>query len=275
MRLYGENEVGALLRRAAELQASQGESATSGLTIDELKTIAAEAGIDPKFVEQAAMGTGRVERRGERFYFWGGPVKLDDERAVAGEVRADLWPDVVRAANDVFGDGEASSLGRGLEWKRMPMGYSQPHARVSVVPRAGKTTIRVQRRLDNEAASVHMISFSLVFLFGILFPILSGLSLWLTIPVVLAVLALTFFASRLGFKAVSRAQQEKFDALVGQIEALATQDIAAQTGETTADAARADAVLERTPIAARLALPDDEPLADAAEPVRPRGRDRA
>ncbi|MEX0770186.1 MAG: hypothetical protein WD035_05610 [Balneolaceae bacterium] len=56
-RIFSEDEVQILIKRAAELEAERsvsGRSRENGLSIDEIKKVASEAGLDPKFIEQAA-----------------------------------------------------------------------------------------------------------------------------------------------------------------------------------------------------------------------------
>lgn len=57
-RIYSEEEVAQLIRRAVELEAtrsvSRESSKISGLTISELEQVAAEAGIDPELIQRAA-----------------------------------------------------------------------------------------------------------------------------------------------------------------------------------------------------------------------------
>lgn len=63
-RRFSEEEFALVLRRATELQTrgpGQGQAVerAEGLTLDEMKAIAAEVGISPELVEQAAMTVGR------------------------------------------------------------------------------------------------------------------------------------------------------------------------------------------------------------------------
>jgi len=57
-RIFSEEEVQKLIKRAAELEAERSvsgkESGKNGLTIDELKDVASEAGLDPQLIDQAA-----------------------------------------------------------------------------------------------------------------------------------------------------------------------------------------------------------------------------
>jgi len=57
-RIFSEDEVQKLIKRAAELEAERSVEGRggreNGLSIDELKSVAAEAGLDPKLIDQAA-----------------------------------------------------------------------------------------------------------------------------------------------------------------------------------------------------------------------------
>lgn len=57
--IFSEQEVQRLIRRAAELEAERSvtgrDSGKNGLTMDELKTVASEAGLDPLLIEKAAL----------------------------------------------------------------------------------------------------------------------------------------------------------------------------------------------------------------------------
>ncbi|MEX0823877.1 MAG: hypothetical protein WD008_05770, partial [Balneolaceae bacterium] len=57
-RIYTEDEVSRLIRRAVELEAERsvlkGEHSRAGLSITELEQIAAESGIDPELIHQAS-----------------------------------------------------------------------------------------------------------------------------------------------------------------------------------------------------------------------------
>jgi hypothetical protein len=54
MKLYSEKEIGAILKRAAELSMSEAGSNAGGLSLEELQQIGREAGIDPDLILKAA-----------------------------------------------------------------------------------------------------------------------------------------------------------------------------------------------------------------------------
>ena len=84
-----------MLKRATELQGAQGPAGgTSGLSLDELEQIAAEAGIDPNYVKAAALEL--EEGRTDTSYpVWGGPTSIDLERIVEGEMTEAKWEEAV------------------------------------------------------------------------------------------------------------------------------------------------------------------------------------
>ena len=58
-RVYGDKEIGQILKRATEFQAREPSApSSSGLTLPELEEVAVEAGIDPRFLQRAALELG-------------------------------------------------------------------------------------------------------------------------------------------------------------------------------------------------------------------------
>ena len=60
--VYGEQEIGQILKRATELQDQEPTApSSSGLTLRELEEVAVEAGIDPRFLRRVS--TPRIPTR--------------------------------------------------------------------------------------------------------------------------------------------------------------------------------------------------------------------
>jgi len=57
MKLYNEKEIGAILKRAAELSQDESGTNAAGLSIEELQQVGSEAGLDPDMILRAAAGT--------------------------------------------------------------------------------------------------------------------------------------------------------------------------------------------------------------------------
>lgn len=158
-RRYGEKEVGLILKRAAELQreASATTPGGGGFSLGELEEIAEEAGIDPRYLRQAAseLDTGAAGTpSGAAARFLGGPLTIELERSLAGELApADfegLVPDIQRAADAL---GQASLLGHTLTWhSSTPQG--ERSLQITVSSTHGRTRIRIQERLNGLAGAL-------------------------------------------------------------------------------------------------------------------------
>ncbi len=215
-RLYSDTEISAVLKRAAELQ---GPTDTSGLTLAELEQIAAEVGIDPAFVKTAAteLEEGRTDTG---FHFWGGPLTVDLERIVEGEVSEAKWEEAVAEIRRVFETaGETGKVGRTLEWTHCNETGERMH--VTVTPMSGQTRIRIFSGLEDWVAAffhVPILSISLVltilqFIFLHLGPVLeTGLALF--------IMATAFMLARLAFGALARRQERKARKLLARLDDL-------------------------------------------------------
>jgi hypothetical protein len=140
---HSDREVARILQRAAELQQRDRERGAnagdivSGLSLEELKRIAAEVGVAPQYIDAAAaeLRTGDPSR--QRFFFWGAPNTTEVEDVVDGEVPEEEWEALVAMIRRSQGQvGETHTLGQTLEW-------SAPRDHVSITPRGGQTRIRI------------------------------------------------------------------------------------------------------------------------------------
>jgi hypothetical protein len=145
-RRYSEEEFALILRKASEIQASGGQrpTGTGGFTLDEIRSIATEAGIDPEAVARAASILGALEwdeKRGLAASIFGGPSKfhLDCEipgRLPPGEMGRILG-EIRRAAEH---QGEASEVLGGVEWKTVG---ELSAINVNISPRGDSTNIQI------------------------------------------------------------------------------------------------------------------------------------
>ncbi len=91
MRLYSESEIGAILKRTAELSKDVDSQNADGLSLEELKQLASEAGLNPELVVRAAtefsLGTSFVEKPD----IFGGPLSHSSEIELAVEIDQDTW----------------------------------------------------------------------------------------------------------------------------------------------------------------------------------------
>lgn len=131
---YSEKEAAELLQRAARLQESVAErDYTPGVSFEELQRIAHEAGIDPKYLDQAV----QVQSSEPKQAFFGMVEEYD--KVIEGE----LDPDDFDAILEVFGVGmkrqQMRQVGRSLIGQTTA-GLSMVHLEVS--SRNGRTRIR-------------------------------------------------------------------------------------------------------------------------------------
>jgi hypothetical protein len=155
----GEREVGRILQRAAALQEQERQrgplsgEGVRGVFLTELKQIAGEVGIDPRYVEAAAAELRSGDEGRGRFLFWGAPVSTEFEQTVEGEVSVEEWDRLVAKIRRSTGNvGQTSTLGQSLEWT----GQTD---HVSVSPREGRTTIRILSHCDEYTAAAHVAAF--------------------------------------------------------------------------------------------------------------------
>ena len=118
-RVYSDEEFGLILRKAAELASRAESSATSsaGLTLTEMKSAAAQAGLDPALVERAARMLAATTTESPLGRLTGGPLRHSHEARFLiklDENTADLLLSTVRITAGLAGRqdvGHSSSMG--------------------------------------------------------------------------------------------------------------------------------------------------------------------
>ena len=159
-RRFNEEEVALIIKRAAELQQTEQAEHDPGnaLSLSEVEQIAREAGIDPRLIRRAALGLEQPHRSNRPSPWLGAPTRIVFERVVEGEVSSDDFEVLVNEVRRTFGDnGVPSVLGKSLAWSSSMGGRRRARGRqidVSVVPRGGVTTIRVEEELRNTAGAL-------------------------------------------------------------------------------------------------------------------------
>lgn len=152
-RRYSEGEVKEIVKRAAEMEASN-PTASGAMTIGGVEAIAGEVGIAPEVVRSAAEAVaGRSHGvtpipapRPNRFI--GGPTRLLYERVVEGEVSDAEFPVMVEEIRRMLGIvGQVSQLGRSFSWNGTRGKRRELEVAVSV--RGGRTRIIVQENLSS------------------------------------------------------------------------------------------------------------------------------
>jgi hypothetical protein len=155
-RLYGEKEIGKILKRATELQHEEPSAPSAGsMSLQELEDIAAEAGIDPTFLRRAALeiDTGAMELStwGK---FLGEELLLVREVTIEGELRDDAFERIVEVIQRGTSEhGQPSLLGRTLTWRAETPNKSRT-IQITVSSRDGQTTLRLEENLTQFAVGL-------------------------------------------------------------------------------------------------------------------------
>ena len=149
-RVYGEQEIGRILKRATELQHSApSASPAAGVTLAELEEIAAEAGIDPAYLRRAAL---ELDAGVSDSSFWsrvvGDELVLTREVTLPGELSADGFERVLAAIQTHTRlHGQPSLLGRTLTWRAETQSKTRT-MQIVVSAREGRTHIRLEENLS-------------------------------------------------------------------------------------------------------------------------------
>jgi hypothetical protein len=125
IRRYSEEEFALILRKASEIQLSSGGQSggvgAGGLTLEEIRSIAGEAGIDPEAVTRAASILGALaweEKKGLASAIFGSTDKFHLDCEIPGRLPPEemgrILEQIRKAAEH---QGEASEVMGGVEWK--------------------------------------------------------------------------------------------------------------------------------------------------------------
>ena len=147
-RKFSDREVREILKRAVERAPARALAKQEGLSLAELKAIAAEVGIDPERVEDAARS---VALRGAipANRILGAPTTLNFERKVDGAFDPEHIPDALATIRRVMGQqGEANEIRGSLEWSAKG---DSGERHVTVSSRDGTTSIQCAANLSNAA----------------------------------------------------------------------------------------------------------------------------
>lgn len=153
--MYGDEEIGRILKRATELQHREPARSTAGVTLAELEEIAAEAGIDPAHLRRAAM---ELETRPDDPTLWsrlaGDELDLVREITLSGELDQAGFERLVAAIQAASREhGQASLLGRTLTWRAESSSKTRA-TQIVASSRDGETTIRIEENLTQMASGL-------------------------------------------------------------------------------------------------------------------------
>ena len=155
-RRYGDEDVRHLLELATKIQeeeAGRGRGPDGeGLTLAQIQDAAAEAGIDPEYVQRAAARMDHFESPEPGMRWAGTPLTIRTERIIPGEItHEDFWQVSAEmdAKYDSLGPGSVRMAGRTLTWKSAEGGDRS--IQVSISSRMGETRIHASEDLQASA----------------------------------------------------------------------------------------------------------------------------
>ncbi len=269
-KIYTDKEISAVLKRAAELQRTQGPKANAGLSLEELEQVAAEVGIDPDFVKAAALEL-EEGRTDQSYHVWGAPTTLELERIVEGEMTDEKWEEAVGEIRRIFGAaGETGQLGRTREWILRDQTGERIHLTVS--PQDGKTEIRLVYRMTDWAIAMHAPLTSIAIAPIILQFVLLNLNPLLETGIALFILFALHMLARVGFGTLARKQERKARKLLARLEDLVDTPEAPQPARVAQHTAPETNRIDTALLADE--TESDEPSAEQAQEARTRRRTR-
>lgn len=218
-RLYSDQEISAILKRAGEMQATQSPEESHGLSLDELQQIAKEVGLDPRIVAAAAAELEHSGVESKASGLLGAPTSMYIERVLPGEIDDAMMPEVAAKIGKAFGMvGRSGQVGRSLEWTH---GSEQMHLQVTVTPQNGQTKVRVIGKYPKVA----LVIFAPLMIMGSMWSWVIPLGLGAPAAVVIALglvgLMLCYMGARFGFSRFVRKKERAAETLMRELEAMA------------------------------------------------------
>ena len=164
-RIFSEEEVGKLLQLAIKEQEADSEAQYNmdhGLSLDEIRRLAAEAGIDGKYIQLALQNLDTYDKEGIKPGFWGIPSKIELNFTVAGLLNEDAMEKILVEIRKAFKNkrGNFDKLKNSFSWTNTGSGSSP--AVVQAQPINGKTHITILEREDNPLILSHLIGLMLI-----------------------------------------------------------------------------------------------------------------
>ena len=153
-RRYRQDEIEAIVNRAAEIEASN-PTMSGSLTIGGVEQIARDVGIEPRHVRSAVASLSprpqtreSVMEQPKRNILIGGPTRLVFERIVEGELAESDYALMVEEIRIIMKEvGQVSQLGRSFTWTLYKSTSGTRSVEVAVSVRNGRTRIVVQENL--------------------------------------------------------------------------------------------------------------------------------
>jgi len=233
-RRFADDEVRRILHNAAELQESSPSAHADsgrGLTLSELRQIAEEAGIDPRFVDIAANSEALPAKESE-IRWAGAPMNWHLTQSVDVTLREADFERVLLAIRSVMKEqGELNEVFGRMEWS---YNDGMGPVIVGVSSREGTTEIDVTSSRSSEAGLFYglMVPFGGIFGGAVLSSLL-GIGGAAALPLIAASGAVCFVGTRLFWKARSKWWSRRLRSLVERVASMVQEAAAVSAGRTS------------------------------------------
>ena len=171
-RTYSKEEIAALLERAAELHAQEAQSTNEkpGLTLSEIEEVAAESGIDPLLVRQAATEMSGAPRLSSLKTSETTDTHNVVERVIPGTLKPEAWEDIVLDLRHRYDsswekmmgveESKTEQIGRSVQWRHM--NASGLETKVLIRPRGNKLHLVLRQRVGWAGSIASSISYGAI-----------------------------------------------------------------------------------------------------------------
>jgi len=214
--LFTEKEISLILKRSAEIQAETDTIDSTGLSLEELKQIAGEVGINPSHIETALAEIRSGKSESVSFHVLGGPTSARLERVVEGEISPDQWEDVATEIRQSFrAVGTTGQVGQSLEWTRTSRHMQN---QVAVTSKNGRTKIRIVSSFGGMMSYFMPVVIPSLIVAFVVIPLVLPAAIAVKGALSLGIVALLYMLIRLAFGTLSQKQAHKARDLMTRLE---------------------------------------------------------
>lgn len=214
-RKYNEHEIRQLMRRATEKQRRSNEEDAAGLSLEEIKRIAAEVGVNPKFVEMAAEELGDDSLTTKVSKVLGGSYELESKRRTPGVLDGKAMAAIAASIrqHSKSDAGHIETLGDSLHWRTSSGNINTRSLIVS--DDGGNCSISASAAYGGYAALLQMAP-GFMTLIGIM--MIAGKGELAPGIALLSIAAVLFVAMRFAYSSIARKMEKDSIELVDEVE---------------------------------------------------------
>lgn len=214
-RRYTDKEVSLILQRAVESvdRTAPEHVGADGLSLEQIREVAREVGIDPDRVDSAAL-TLDLQPSNMTRGFLGAPATVQYERVLPFEVPREAYPEVVATIRRVLHrQGIVTEELGALEWRARDAAGSRY---VSVQPGDGRTVVRVMGNYRDGAIAYYVVGGALGGLAGV--ATFAGLAELIDAGAILLAMGMATLPPWITWRRKFRRETESLRELVARIE---------------------------------------------------------